>query len=278
VTTHSIRSASTVPRERPDGEPDRQAAGASGSYRPASAALHVGHITPSSNSVLEPMVTAMQHALTTPVAHHFTRIRVERIALGDTEMAQFDLEPMLTAAALLADAPMDLLVWNGTSGSRSGLASDRHLCAEIQRQTGIAALTSTTALLDLLTEREISRYALAVPYTRDVSERIVSVYAEEGLACQGIADLGISENRDMAYLSPDVIRDLVRRADTRSADAILVICTGVAGAPLAAELERELGKPVIDSVAVTFWAILRALKLQADLPGWGAVLSGAWTA
>ncbi len=68
--------------------------------------LRVGMITPSSNSVLEP-VTAAMLADRADVTAHFSRLRVTEIALDAPALNQFDPSQMLPAAELLADAKVD---------------------------------------------------------------------------------------------------------------------------------------------------------------------------
>jgi maleate isomerase len=105
-------------------------------------------LTPSSNTVLEPLVASMLAPL--GVTAHFARFRVVEITLGDAGLAQFDAEPMLAAAELLADARVDAIVWNGTSGGWLGLDRDAELCVAIEARTGIRATTSVLALVEVL--------------------------------------------------------------------------------------------------------------------------------
>ncbi len=46
---------------------------------------------------------------------------------------------------------------------------------------------------------------------------------------------------------------MVRAVAAEGVDAVAIVCTNLAGAVLAPDLEAELGVPVIDSVAVTLW-------------------------
>ena len=66
-------------------------------------AIRLGMLTPSSNSVLEPMTAAML-ADTPDITAHFSRLRVLAINLDGNASAQFDAAPMVAAAELLADA------------------------------------------------------------------------------------------------------------------------------------------------------------------------------
>src|SRR5712691_887184 len=104
-------------------------------------------LTPSSNTCLEPVTCAIVRDIP-DVSVHFTRFAVTRISLDRESIEQFDVEPMLAAARLLAQARVHAIVWNGTSGAWLGLEVDRALCRRIQEVTGIPATTSTLAQVE----------------------------------------------------------------------------------------------------------------------------------
>ena len=99
----------------------------------------LGMITPSSNSVLEPVTSSMTAGVT-GVTAHFSRFRVTEIALDTAALNQFDAAVMLPAADLLADAKVDAIAWNGTSASWLGVHRDISLCAAITARTGAYSL------------------------------------------------------------------------------------------------------------------------------------------
>src|SRR6202044_2218756 len=90
----------------------------------------LGMLTPSSNTVLEPVTSAMLAGLP-EVSAHFGRFRVTEIALSEKALAQFDDEEILAGAALLADAKLDVIGWNGTSSAWLGFEADERLCQRI---------------------------------------------------------------------------------------------------------------------------------------------------
>ena len=211
------------------------------------------------------------------MSHHFARIRVEAISLDPRHTSQFGSETMLGAAELLADAGVDAIVWNGTSGGWNGLDSDREICALITERTGIAATTTTLAQLELLERLGLHRVGLALPYTDDVATRIAGVMAGAGLEITAVAGLGVSDNRSMAHVGESVIRSLVDQVSRDGAECVLVYCTGLAAAHLVPRLESELGMPVHDSVAVTLWKGLEMVGIEPRLPGWGSLFAPADT-
>jgi maleate isomerase len=225
-------------------------------------------LTPSSNTVLEPLVSAMLAPI--GVTAHFARFRVVEITLGDAGLAQFDAEPMLAAAELLADARVDAIVWNGTSGGWLGLDRDTELCRAIEGRTGIRATTSVLALLDVLRATGATRLGLVTPYSDSVQARIVEVLGDAGLDIVAEGHLGIEENHAFASVSPDEVHRLVREVAAAAPDAITTFCTNMAAAGLAPELERETGVPVYDTVSL---GVRGGLALAGVDPGrvegWG---------
>ena len=82
---------------------------------------------------------------------------------------------MLRAAFLLADAGVDVIAWNGTSGAWRGLDADSALCKAITDGTGVQATTSTLAQIEAFNAFQVHNYALAVPYLESVTRAMDAV-------------------------------------------------------------------------------------------------------
>ncbi|WP_448042699.1 maleate cis-trans isomerase family protein [Bradyrhizobium liaoningense] len=212
----------------------------------------LGMITPSSNSVLEPVTSAML-AGAPGVTAHFSRFRVTEIALDAAALNQFDASVMLPAADFLADAKVDAIAWNGTSASWLGIGRDRSLCEAITARTGVPATTSTLACIDAARVLGARRVGLVSPYTDDVQRRIADVWAGEGIVPHAERHLGLRDNFSFGEVEPATIADMIRSVVADGADAVVILCTNLDGAGLAPLLERELNIVVLDSVAVTLW-------------------------
>ena len=237
--------------------------------------VRLGMITPSSNTALEPATAAML-ASTPEITAHFARLRVTEIGLGASSDAQFDFEPMLAAADLLADARCDAICWNGTSGAWLGIERDRALCAAIRGRTGIAATTAVLSFLEAFARLGVKRYALVTPYVDEVQQAIVARFAREGLECVAERHAGLRTNFEFAEVPHDRTAAMVREVAATGPDAVAIVCTNVDGSRVAPGLERELGIPVLDSIAVALWGALRAAGLStAALKTWGALFDRA---
>ena len=237
--------------------------------------VRLGVLTPSSNTALEPLTGAILAPLA-GVTAHFSRFRVTEIALDAQALGQFDDSNILAAADLLADARVDVIGWSGTSSGWLGFDADRRLCERIRERTGIPATTAVLALNELLALRGIRRLALVTPYTPDVQQRIVANYRGLGVEVVAERHLGIRVNHEFAGVEPQTLLALMREVAADRPQAITTFCTNLRAAPLAGQVERELGIPLLDTVSTTVWGMLRSAGVAAaPVTGWGELFQ--WT-
>jgi maleate isomerase len=233
----------------------------------------IGVLTPSSNTALEPLTSAIVG--TVPgVSAHFSRFAVTEISLREASLNQFDDSKILDAARLLADARVDVICWSGTSASWLGFDKDRQLCARITEATGIAATTSVLALNELLAAQGARTLGLVSPYVEDVQQRIVANYAGIGIDCVAERHLDLSVNFAFSEVGPETLRGMLREVARARPDAITIMCTNLHGAQLVDEMEHELGIPIYDSVSTVVWRALKTVDVEPrSVTGWGRLFS-----
>lgn len=233
----------------------------------------IGMLTPSSNTVLEPVLATMLAGVD-DLTCHFSRFRVTEIALSAASLGQFNFDAMVAAAELLAHAKVDTIAWNGTSAAWMGFAQDEALCAAIEARTGIPATTSVLAYRDAFRELGIGRVGLVTPYTSDVQTRIAENWGAAGFRCTAERHLALSDNFSFAEVDEETIERTIREVARAGCDAIAIVCTNMRGARLAAALEPELGMPILDSVAVTLWGSLRVVGADRErFANWGRLFT-----
>jgi maleate isomerase len=253
----------------------------------------IGMLTPSSNTVLEPMTYAMltgavtaapSHAFSHASCHasnheravtaHFSRFKVTEIALSDAALGQFSDAPILAAAELLAHAKCNVIAWNGTSASWLGFDRDEALVAKIEAATGVRAATCVLGYRDLFQALGARRIGLVTPYTDDVQARIAANWGRGGFTCASERHCGMADNFSFAEVDEPTIERMIREAALPGCEAIAIVCTNMRGARVAARLERELGIPILDSVAVTLWAALKAAGAPTSpYTAWGRLFT-----
>jgi len=234
-----------------------------------SASTRLGMLTPSSNTVLEPLTFDML-ANQSNISVHFSRFRVLKISLESDSLGQFTYDPMLEAADLLADAQVQSICWNGTSSGWLGFEKDRTLIAEIEARTGIKACSSILAMNELLTKFNAKKIGFVTPYLNEIQQKILNNYRSEGYEIAGEKHLGDPGNFSFATYSEAEILELCRAVANERPDAILIFCTNFRGARLAPIIEKETGITVLDSVSTALW---KSIKVAGEEPkkirGWG---------
>lgn len=237
-------------------------------------AIRLGMLTPSSNTVLEPMTYEMLRDVPNVTAH-FGRFQVLAISLEQFALDQFDPAPMVAAAKLLVDAKVDAICWNGTSAGWLGPDADRTLCREIEAECGVPATTSVLALLDLFKARGVTEYGLVTPYIDDVQARIIENFAGEGFTCVAERHLQISENFAFACVSEAQISGMIDQVVADGARHISVLCTNLKGAGLAQRVEAGGEAVLYDSVSTTIWGGLNLLDADmSPFSKWGRIFEG----
>ena len=168
---------------------------------------------------------------------------------------------------------MDVIAWNGTSGSWLGAHHDHELVREIRDATGIAATTSTLAYMAAFKAFGTERIGLFTPYTEDVNQAIMASYERDGIKTVGQRCLGLSDNESFGRVTDDQMRPGSLELAAAAPDALIYLCTNLYGANIAAEIEAGTGVPVLDSVAVTLWHCLKLAGSPLLAPGWGRLLA-----
>lgn len=232
----------------------------------------LGVLIPSSNVAMEPILTRMIADLP-DVSAHFGRFSVTEIGPSEREMAQFELEPRLAAAELLAQAKVQVIGWIGGTGW-VGFDSEQRLCDEITRRTGVPAMTAILALRDLFKETGVQRFGLVSPYLAPIQQRCIETFAGAGFECVAERHADLRDNFAFSEVTEAEIERMTREVAQSKPDAITFMNTNFRSASVAARLERELGIPMVDLIAL---GVATCLKMAGADPGrisgWGALFN-----
>ncbi|OWY27584.1 maleate cis-trans isomerase family protein [Herbaspirillum robiniae] len=231
----------------------------------------LGMLTPSSNTTLEPVTTAMIGEIPEASAH-FGRFRVTEIALSSQALAQFDDSEILRAAELLSHAKVGSIGWNGTSSGWLGFEADERLCKRITDATGIPACTSVLALNEIFDITGVKRFGLVTPYLDEVQAAIIKNYGSAGYECVSERHLRKQDNFSFSEVGADELRAMVREVAKDKPQAITIFCTNLRGAPLVEELEKEVGIPIYDTISTVVWKSLKQAGADPSrIRNWGSL-------
>ena len=130
------------------------------------------------------------------------------------------------------------------------------------------------AILDALAcYPRVRRLGVISPYMPVGDAQVVKFLGDIGYEVVKIQGHRSDSPVTIAHESPGKTRALVEAVNGPEVDAILQAGTNLYFVQQAAQLERELGKPVLAINALTFWHALRANGIPDRIRGFGSLLA-----
>jgi maleate isomerase len=177
----------------------------------------------------------------------------------------------------LAKVGVDLIALSGAPLFQlKGFGSDLEMIREVEKETGIPTITSTTADMEAMYFLKMKKLAIVSPYVDEVNERNALWYRESGFDVLKIKGLGIQKNSDIARLPFYAPYQLAREAflETPAVDGIFIDCARWATIEVIEKLEQDLGVPVVSANQAMIWFALRKANVRESIPGYGKLLQG----
>lgn len=188
------------------------------------------------------------------------------------------MQPSLTsgAALILPDEPLDVVMYSCTSASV--IIGDAEVKAAVRAaKPSAAVVTPTAAAASGLKAFGAKRISVLTPYTIETSKAMADYFLARGFEIARFTCLGLTDDREMARISPDEIVTFARQATAPDSDALFISCTAVRAAGVAAEIEAAIGRPVVTSNVATAWACLRLCGDETARPGLGRLMTLAYS-
>lgn len=207
------------------------------------------------------------------VSLHLTRTPYAALPVGvDQARTVGDADMVARCTADLLAVEPDLVGYACTSGSFvGGRAGERALARAILETGAPESVTTSGALADALRVLGCRSVVAATPYGPDVNGALVAYLHEYGVAVEAVRGLGLTGHvwRVPTTATAELVRAAV--ADARAAggapDGVVVSCTNLTAYEVIADLESELGLPVLTANQVTVWGALRRVGHRAVGPG-----------
>lgn len=219
----------------------------------------IGLIIPSVNRMTEPQ---FNHYAPEGLGVHVARGRVA----GEPNRTVAELtDEIAHAAGTLADAHPDLIVFHCTHTSmKEGADGEARIIGLIRKTTGIEALSTSSLVNDALRALGLKRLVVLSPYQSNAD--IIAYLGAAGFTVVKDVALKCKTAADFEAITPQRWLELARENDTPEADGIFLSCTNTTQIEAVAAIERELGKPVINSNQAVLWGCLKRLKKRLGEP------------
>jgi maleate isomerase len=179
--------------------------------------------------------------------------------------------------SLLLGAKPDVVFYGCTSATLThGPAFDRGLAEQIAAKSGAKTVTAAGALVRSLRFLEVSRIGFASPYVPAINDMAVGFLGEMGMETVQRAEVTETlDNTGQGAMDPAAVHALGRRADHPDAEAIVLSCTDMRSAETLAQLEAEIGKPVICSNQAMVFEAMQVMGFDEPIRGFGTLLERA---
>jgi maleate isomerase len=227
----------------------------------------LGMLLPSGNVAAEAQFNAM---LPGGVSLHTTRLKLT--GSSDAELLAM-VDRVEDGAGLLADACVDLILFHCTAVTTWDAEMDRALPQRITTATGLPATSTARALMAALKALEARRVVMVSPYIEAINARETAFLEGRQISVLKAIGLNISQAKDMISVEPGEWYRLVRANIRDEADAYFISCTAVRSLEVVADLERDIGRPVVTSNQVAAWHALRTMGVKDSLSGFGRLFS-----
>jgi maleate isomerase len=163
------------------------------------------------------------------------------------------------------DAHPDLIVFHCTHTSmKEGADGEARIISLIRKTTGIEALSTSSLVSDALRALGLKKLVVLSPYQSNAD--IIAYLGAAGFTVIKDVALKCNTAADFEAITPQRWLELARENDTPEADGVFLSCTNTTQIEAIEAIERELGKPVVNSNQAVLWGCLKRLKNRLGEP------------
>jgi len=218
------------------------------------ARARIGLIIPSVNTYSEPQ---FNHYAPDGLGIHVARARVA----GEWKRPLPEMKGEIAGAAqLLSDAHPDVIVFHCTDTSMTqGPQGEGKILDIVKDATGIDAIATSRMVLDGLQTLGMKKVVLLTPYKSN--KAVIDYLNAAGI--EVVSDVAMKlEASNFGSVTPQEWARLARENNKPEADGIFLSCTNTRQIEAIADIERELGKPVVNSNQAVLWGAVKRLKAK----------------
>ena len=212
----------------------------------------VGLIIPSVNTYSEPQ---FNHFAPEGLGIHVARARVA----GEWKRPLPEMkDEIATAAKLLSDCHPDVIVFHCTDTSMTqGPQGEGRILDIVRDATGVEAMATSRLVLEALQKLGMKKVVLLTPYKSN--KAVIDYLTAAGVTVVADVALGL-QAKEFGSITPQQWAKLAKENDRPEADGIFLSCTNTTQIEAIADIERILGKPVVNSNQAVLWGCMKRLQ------------------
>ena len=105
-------------------------------------------------------------------------------------------------------------------------------------------------------------------------KKIITNFELDNFECVSERHFNLTDNFSFGEVSESKITNAAEAVISEGAEAVIILCTNLAGAGIASTLEKRTNVPILDSVVLTIWGAFRSVGINTNyLVNWGPSIS-----
>ena len=226
----------------------------------------IGVILPSTNTVVEPEMAAMQPV---GVTNHVSRMAIPNMALGTDAAFEVLMEALAGSQQAAVDgvmscAPDHLILGLSVETFWDGVEAGRAQTDALRAELGIGVSAASEALVATLREFDLRRIAVLTPYQPVGDARVRMFLEASGVEVAATTGLGCASPVATAQVTRAALAAALRTLTEARPEAVVQVGTNLPMARLAREGFDWLGLPVLAANTVLYRDALQQLGLLDD--------------
>lgn len=156
--------------------------------------------------------------------------------------------------------------WGGADGAAKFVKWVGELSGGLEVTTGAAACK---AVLETYGAKKIG---VITPYQPVGDQEVTDFFTQIGAEVKALYGMKCASATSISEVTKEEIKDAFRKVDGPDVELLIQAGTNLIAAHAAAELEEELGKPVIAINTATVWHAYRTNGIMDQIKGFGSLL------
>lgn len=166
--------------------------------------------------------------------------------------------------------PQVIAMAHTASSYMLGRAGEAELTARLEKQYHVRFTSAFASVIAAMNHLGVKRVALGTPYAE--AQTLAGQAALKSYGMKVVNVRRLENVRNIYEETPERAYSLARAADCAQAEVVFLSGVGMPTVEVLDALERDLGKPVISSVAAMMWHCLKISGVEPFVPGYGSLL------
>ncbi len=173
---------------------------------------------------------------------------------------------------ILPGEKIDCIVYGCTSGTIVSGYENIKKKINIAKPDALVTAPSTAAL-NALKKKNISKISIVTPYTKSVNDDVVNFFKKNNFEVTSNTYFDIQSDVDIGRVDQDQLFKTLSSINHKDAEALFVSCTSLPVLNIIEKLEKKLNMTVLSSNQALIWETLESINRNNSIKGYGSLFS-----